>query len=65
MKFEVGDIVQLKSGGPLLTIATVEKTSIRVLYFADEAGEFRTYDFPPALLVHVEIEDAEEEEDED
>jgi uncharacterized protein YodC (DUF2158 family) len=65
MKFEIGDIVQLKSGGPLLTVAAVEKTSIRVLYFSDEAGEFRTYDFAPVLLVHVEIEDAEEEDDED
>ncbi|ALK10254.1 YodC family protein [Blastochloris viridis] len=63
MKFEVGDIVQLKSGGPLLTVSTVDKNAIHCVYFSDEAGEFRTYDFAPALIVHVEIEDAEEEDE--
>ncbi|KAA5602201.1 YodC family protein [Blastochloris sulfoviridis] len=65
MKFEIGDIAQLKSGGPLLTVSGVEKNAIQCVYFADEIGEFRTYDFSPALLVHVEIEDAEEVEEED
>lgn len=32
-KFEVGDVVQLKSGGPRMTISMVEKTTVIVIWF--------------------------------
>ena len=66
MKFSIGDIVQLKSGGPLLTVGAVEdKARIHCVYYSEDVGEFRSHDFPAGVLVHVDIEDAEDEDDED
>lgn len=66
MKFAVGDIVQLKSGGPLLTVGSLEdKGVVHCVYYSEDVGEFRAHDFPAGVLVHVDIEDADEDEDED
>lgn len=69
-----GDVVQLKSGGPALTVIGEEGDNIRVLFFSDEIGEFREASLPAFALELVEYEDDpepgeaeldEEEEDED
>ncbi|CAA9359737.1 MAG: hypothetical protein AVDCRST_MAG90-2941, partial [uncultured Microvirga sp.] len=68
-----GDIVQLKSGGPALTVVGEDGDNIRVLFFSDEIGEFREASIPAFALEPVEYEempdaeeaDLEEEEEED
>lgn len=70
-----GDIVQLKSGGPALTVVGEDGDNIRVLFFSDENGEFREASLPAFALEPVEYEDdpdaaeadleEEEEEEED
>lgn len=65
-----GDIVQLKSGGPALTVIAVEGESVRCLFFSDEIGDFREAAIPAFALdtfefSEVEDEDLEEIGDED
>jgi uncharacterized protein YodC (DUF2158 family) len=55
-RFQVGDVVRLKSGGPAMTVATAEGRAdrIRCVWFTEgelpEAGENEFY---PVTLVHV------------
>lgn len=65
MKFSIGDVVQLKSGGPLLTVTEVEDDTVHCIFFSEEIGEFRMHSFAPVLLAGVDIEDEEDEEDEE
>jgi uncharacterized protein YodC (DUF2158 family) len=49
MTFQPGEIVQLKSGGPLMTIIKVEDAKrITCMWYAQEQGEFRTHVFEQA-----------------
>ncbi len=45
-----GDIVQLKSGGPALTVIAVEGDQVRCLFFSDEIGDFREATIPAFAL---------------
>lgn len=65
MAFTPGEIVQLKSGSPALTVVAVEGEAVTVLWFADEAGDFRTTSIPAVALETLDIADFEEDEDED
>lgn len=70
MAFEPGDIVQLKSGSPALTVVSVTGEDVLVLWFAEEEGEFHERSLPAVTLDKLEIadfddEDEDEEEDED
>jgi uncharacterized protein YodC (DUF2158 family) len=47
-KFRPGDIVQLKSGGPIMTVDTEEKSEIGCLWFAE--SELRNGRFSPTSL---------------
>ena len=50
--FAVGDVVQLNSGGPRMTVAVpprAEGAKVTVLYFTD-AGDLRTGEFPPLMV---------------
>lgn len=58
MPFLVGEIVQLKSGGPLMTIVKVTGTQhITCMWYAQGQGEFRTGVFEQAWLDEMEAED--------
>ena len=64
MTFQPGEIVQLKSGGPLMTIIKVEDGKrITCMWYAQEQGEFRTHVFEQAWLDQIDIEDDEDDED--
>lgn len=65
MAFAPGEIVQLKSGSPALTVVGVAGEDVSVLWFADEVSEFRTQSIPAIALETLDIADFEEEEDED
>ncbi|MFG1431345.1 DUF2158 domain-containing protein [Xanthobacter sp. V2C-8] len=71
MAFEPGEIVQLKSGSPALTVVEVLEQDVKVVWYAEEVGEFRSQTLPAVSLetldlTEFEIEEEEEsEEDED
>jgi uncharacterized protein YodC (DUF2158 family) len=48
--FEPGDVVQLRSGGPRLTVSSAGMYSISVIYYNDETGLFEKFDSPPACF---------------
>ena len=60
-----GDIVQLKSGGPALTVIALEGDQVRCLFFSDEIGDFREATIPAFALDTFEFSDAEDEEEEE
>ncbi|MCY4085337.1 MAG: DUF2158 domain-containing protein [Actinomycetia bacterium] len=51
--FEPGDIVELKSGGPLLTVTDVTGDAIEATWFT-EAGERKEGTFDPITLQGAE-----------
>lgn len=68
MAFGPGDIVQLKSGSPALTVVGVAGDEVKVFWYADEVGEFRAQTLPSVALEPLDLDDfadAEEDEDED
>ena len=66
MEFSIGDVVMLKSGGPMMTVKMVEGEELVCVFFAEETEQFREERFPHPLLVAVDMEeDDEDEEDED
>jgi uncharacterized protein YodC (DUF2158 family) len=63
--FKLGDIVQVKSGGPAMTVIA-EGESVECLWFADGAEAFRRETFPAMVLETIEFEDeGESKADED
>lgn len=51
--FQQGDLVQLKSGGPVLTVTTIRSnTSIVCTYFNTVSGQFLVTSFNPSALKH-------------
>ena len=58
MAFLPGETVQLKSGGPIMTIVKVEDTRrITCMWYADEQGEFRTQVFEQTWLDEIDMDD--------
>ncbi len=61
MALKIGSTVQLKSGGPVMTVVKIEDVNrIACLWYASAQGEFRTHVFSEALLDEVELEDEDE-----
>ncbi len=46
---EPGDIVFLQTGGPALTIASVDEEEVRILWFTPD-GNLHSADVPPQVL---------------
>lgn len=65
MEFAPGDVVELKSGSPLLTVVTATAEKVGCVWFEETAGEFRTYDFLPVLLDKAELEEVEEDDEDE
>ena len=50
-KFKIGDTVQLKSGGPIMTIKSIDESGIRCQWFAGEHfDKVESHPFPPDSL---------------
>lgn len=60
----LGSVVQLRSGGPKLTIIYLANNIATVQWFQEGAG-FKKEEFPVAALKLADDEDDEDEEDED
>ncbi|WP_199728308.1 YodC family protein [Achromobacter sp. K91] len=47
--FQQGDVVQLKSGGPLMTVTSISGNDVSCTWF-DEKNKVNTRSFPAAIL---------------
>ncbi|MFG1477577.1 DUF2158 domain-containing protein [Xanthobacter sp. V4C-4] len=65
MAFEPGDIVQLKSGSPALTVVEATEQEVKVVWYAEEDGEFRTQALPSVALETIDLTEFEVEEEDD
>lgn len=65
MAFAPGDVVQLKSGSPALTVTSAADDEVSVIWYAEEVGEFRTRALPIIALEALDIADFETEEEEE
>lgn len=65
MAFEPGDVVQLKSGSPALTVVAAEGENVKVIWYADEVAEFRSHEVPAVALEILDLSEFEQDEDED
>jgi uncharacterized protein YodC (DUF2158 family) len=64
--FEPGDTVQIKSGGPLMTVVKATVAEVTCLWFSEQAGDVKTAAIPPVALDKVDLADDEDEDfDED
>ena len=64
MAFQPGDTVQIKSGGPLMTVIKIEDAKrITCMWYAQNLGEYRTQVFEQAWLEQIHLEDDEEADD--
>jgi len=48
VKFEIGDVVMLKSGGPSMTVSAIQEDIVRCAWFKDD--EVRSVQFQRAML---------------
>jgi uncharacterized protein YodC (DUF2158 family) len=65
MMFEPGTIVQLKSGGSALTVATCDGTTVTCVWQADQTGEIHTATIPAVCLDELLLDDDEDDLDEE
>ncbi len=61
MTFSKGDVVSVKSGGPALTVLSVEDENVTCLFFSEELGEFKHTTIPAFALEMFDDEDDEDE----
>jgi uncharacterized protein YodC (DUF2158 family) len=61
--FAVGDVVELKSGGPALTVLGQIGDRVHCVFFSDEIGEFREAILPVVALTEADEDDEDEEEE--
>ena len=63
MSIKPGDVVLLKSGGPLMTVVSVDEDEIGCVWIGDDGEPFRET-FPP-VAVDLAESDREKDDDED
>jgi uncharacterized protein YodC (DUF2158 family) len=65
MELKAGDVVALKSGGQLLTVAEVNDQNVECVWIGEEGELFReTLPAVPLELAHIETDEGEDEESE-
>ena len=63
MAFSPGDIVQLKSGGPAMTVTAETPDGIRCVWYGESSDEFKTTTIPAVCLDALILDDDEGLED--
>jgi uncharacterized protein YodC (DUF2158 family) len=61
MSFAQGDTVNVKSGGPALTVLSVDGDQVKCLFFSEELGDFRETVIPAFALEAFDEDDDTEE----
>lgn len=52
--FELGDVVCLKSGGPIMTVVDKREGFILCMWYSEDEKAMKTVDFIPESLKHIE-----------
>ena len=55
--FEPGNIVQIKSGGPIMTVVSVGDSGVHCLWYGETTDDIRTATLPPVVLDLLEVAD--------
>ncbi|MCU0886327.1 MAG: DUF2158 domain-containing protein [Beijerinckiaceae bacterium] len=63
MTFSEGDIVNVKSGGPALTVLSVASGQVTCLFYSEELGEFKQAVIPSFALEAYDDEAEDEDDD--
>jgi uncharacterized protein YodC (DUF2158 family) len=63
--FKPGDIVQLKSGGPAMTVVAVGGEGVHCLWYAELSDEVKTSTLPAISLESITILDDEDNDDDE
>lgn len=63
--FQPGDVVQLKSMGPAMTVYAVKEDGVHCLWYAESNDEVKTEIIPAICLEKIIDLDDDEDEDED
>jgi uncharacterized protein YodC (DUF2158 family) len=56
-----GDTVQIKSGGPLMTVIKATATEATCLWYSEQAGDVKTATVPAVALDRVDLADDEDD----
>ena len=62
---EAGSVVQIKSGGPAMTVTKVDGSNVQCLWFGETADDVRTATVPAIALVMVNLEEENADEDDE
>ena len=62
MTFSQGETVNVKSGGPALTVLSVDGDHVTCLFFSEELGEFKQAVIPSFALEAFEEDESEDHE---
>ncbi|WP_395664327.1 YodC family protein [Methylocella sp.] len=63
--FAPGDIVQLKSFGPAMTVVSVTDEGVNAIWYDEVDGDLKTRFVPAVALVRIELGAPDDEEDEE
>ncbi len=63
---KIGELVQLKSGGPVMTVIRIDDVNtIECMWYATASGEYRTRVFAEKWLDEVDLEDDDDDDDDE
>lgn len=62
MDFNPGDLVRVRSGGPVLTVVKTDAADVSVVWFCDLTGEFRSQSLAAVVLEPVDLLDETEDD---
>lgn len=63
--FEPGDVVQLKSFGPAMTVISVSAEGVQVLWYAEADDDVKTHVIPAIALEKITVLDDKDDDDDD
>jgi uncharacterized protein YodC (DUF2158 family) len=52
-QFKIGDIVQLKSGGPAMTVVNFDGIGWLICNWIDKSQKLQSHAFPPDAVIHA------------
>lgn len=62
MDYNPGDLVRVRSGGPVLTVVKTDAADVSVVWFCDLTGEFRSQSLAAVVLEPVDLLDETEDD---